>query len=64
MREILDIKHGGLEKYGFYCHDLGTSVPVSKVLVDCGQKERDASIYSCVPFPLGLRRPIPGLSSG
>ncbi|MQY76147.1 MAG: LuxR family transcriptional regulator, partial [Spirochaeta sp.] len=32
MREILDIKHGGLEKYGFACHYLGTSVPVSKML--------------------------------
>ncbi len=32
MREILDIKHGGVEKYGFTCHYLGTSVPVSKIL--------------------------------
>jgi D-ornithine 4,5-aminomutase subunit beta len=32
MREIIDIKHGGLEKYGFVCHYLGTSVPVAKVL--------------------------------
>jgi D-ornithine 4,5-aminomutase subunit beta len=32
MREIIDIKHGGLEKYGFVCHYLGTSVPVSKLL--------------------------------
>jgi D-ornithine 4,5-aminomutase subunit beta len=32
MREILDIKHGGVEKYGFQCHDLGTSVPISKIL--------------------------------
>lgn len=32
MREILDIKHGGIEKYGFRCHYLGTSVPVSKML--------------------------------
>jgi len=32
MREIIDIKHGGLEKYGFLCHYLGTSVPVSKVI--------------------------------
>jgi D-ornithine 4,5-aminomutase subunit beta len=32
MREIIDIKHGGIEKYGFNCHYLGTSVPVSKVL--------------------------------
>jgi D-ornithine 4,5-aminomutase subunit beta len=32
MREILDIKHGGIEKYGFHCHYLGTSVSISKVL--------------------------------
>lgn len=32
MREILDLKHGGLEKYGFHCHYLGTSVPLTKLL--------------------------------
>ena len=32
LHEILDIKHGGIEKYGFHCHDLGTSVPVDRVL--------------------------------
>jgi D-ornithine 4,5-aminomutase subunit beta len=32
MREIIDIKHGGLEKWGFECEYLGTSVPVDKVL--------------------------------
>ncbi|MFA4965901.1 MAG: D-ornithine 4,5-aminomutase subunit OraE [Thermoleophilia bacterium] len=32
MREIIDIKHGGLEKWGFSCEHLGTSVPVEKVL--------------------------------
>lgn len=32
MREIIDIKHGGLEKYGFKCYYLGTSVPVKKVI--------------------------------
>jgi D-ornithine 4,5-aminomutase subunit beta len=32
MREIIDIKHGGLEKWGFACAYLGTSVPVEKVL--------------------------------
>ncbi len=32
MREILDIKHGGLEKWSFDCTYLGTSVPVEKVL--------------------------------
>ena len=32
MREIIDIKHGGIEKWGFACEYLGTSVPVEKVL--------------------------------
>ena len=32
LYEILDIKHGGLEKWGFTCEHLGTSVPVEKVL--------------------------------
>lgn len=32
LREILDIKHGGIEKYGFHCHYLGTSVPLDRVL--------------------------------
>ena len=32
LREILDIKHGGIEKYGFHCHYLGTSVPLERVL--------------------------------
>jgi len=30
MREILDIKHGGVEAYGFEYHYLGTSVPIEK----------------------------------
>ena len=32
MREILDIKHGGIEKYGIKYHYLGTSVPVGKLI--------------------------------
>jgi D-ornithine 4,5-aminomutase subunit beta len=32
MREIIDIKHGGLEKFGIKCHYLGTSVPIKKVI--------------------------------
>jgi D-ornithine 4,5-aminomutase subunit beta len=32
MQEILDIKHGGIERYGFACHSLGTSMPVDLVL--------------------------------
>ncbi|MDZ4179886.1 MAG: D-ornithine 4,5-aminomutase subunit OraE, partial [Coriobacteriia bacterium] len=32
MREIIDIKHGGLEKWGVGVEYLGTSVPIDKVL--------------------------------
>ena len=32
MHEILDIKHGGIEKYGFHCHNLGTSVALDRLL--------------------------------
>lgn len=32
MREIIDIKHGGLEKWGFGVTYLGTSVPIEKAL--------------------------------
>ena len=32
LHEILDIKHGGIEKYGFHCHNLGTSVPIERIL--------------------------------
>jgi len=32
IREILDIKHGGIEKYGFRCRFLGTSVPLERLL--------------------------------
>ena len=32
LHEILDIKHGGIEKYGFHCHVLGTSVSIEQLL--------------------------------
>lgn len=32
LREILDIKHGGIEKYGVKYKYLGTSVPIEKVV--------------------------------
>jgi D-ornithine 4,5-aminomutase subunit beta len=32
MQEILDIKHGGIEKYGFEYNYLGTSVPIEKMV--------------------------------
>jgi len=38
IREILDIKHGGIEKYGFRCRFLGTSVPLESLL-DAAEQE-------------------------
>ncbi len=32
MREILDIKNKGIEKFGFKCYYLGTSIPIEKVI--------------------------------
>lgn len=32
LREIIDIKHGGIEKYGITCEYLGTSVPIQKLI--------------------------------
>jgi D-ornithine 4,5-aminomutase subunit beta len=48
MREILDIKHGGIERYGFRCHYLGTSVPVSKVLDAAQETHARAVLISTI----------------
>lgn len=48
MREILDIKHGGLEKYGFRCHYLGTSVPVQKVVDAAVELNAQALLISTI----------------
>lgn len=48
MREIIDIKHGGLEKLGVKCHYLGTSVPVEKVLDAAVEADADAILISAI----------------
>jgi D-ornithine 4,5-aminomutase subunit beta len=48
MREILDIKHGGIEGYGFHCHYLGTSVPISKVLDTAQETDAQAVLISTI----------------
>lgn|GEM_PF-11477 len=48
MREIIDIKHGGLEKWGVRCHYLGTSVPPSKVLDAAIELDADAVLISTI----------------
>lgn len=48
LHEILDIKHGGIEKYGFHCHDLGTSVTVDKVLDAAEKRNAQAVLISTI----------------
>lgn len=48
MREILDIKHGGLEGFGIGCHYLGTSVPVEKMVDAAVELDADAVLISTI----------------
>lgn len=48
MREIIDIKHGGLEKFGVTSHYLGTSVPVEKVIDAAIEADADAILISTI----------------
>ena len=48
MREILDIKHGGLERWGIESEYLGTSVPVEKVLDAAVEHAAQAVLISTI----------------
>ena len=48
IREILDIKHGGIEKYGFRCHFLGTSVALDQVLAAAAETDACAVLISTI----------------
>ncbi len=48
IREILDIKHGGIEKYGVKYEYLGTSVPIEKMLDAAIELNADAILISTV----------------
>ncbi len=48
MREIIDIKHGGIEKFGIECDYLGTSVPVDKLLDAAIEHAADAVLLSTI----------------
>lgn len=48
IREILDIKHGGIEKYGVKYHYLGTSVPVAKMVDAAIETGSDAILISTI----------------
>ena len=48
LREILDIKHGGIEGFGIECHYLGTSVPVEKLVDAAIELNADAILASMI----------------
>lgn len=48
MREIIDIKHGGIEKFGFEVNYLGTSVPINKVVDAAVELDADAILISTI----------------
>ncbi len=48
LREIIDIKHGGIEKYGIKCVYLGTSVPISKLIDAAIETNADAILMSTI----------------
>jgi D-ornithine 4,5-aminomutase subunit beta len=48
IREILDIKHGGIEKYGFHCHFLGTSVRPERILDAVEETEARVVLISTI----------------
>ncbi len=48
MREIIDIKHGGLEKFGIVCHYLGTSVGIEKVVGAAIETDAHAILISTI----------------
>ena len=48
LREIIDIKHGGIEQYGIECHYLGTSVPVEKLVDAAIELKADAILASTI----------------
>jgi D-ornithine 4,5-aminomutase subunit beta len=48
IREILDIKHGGIEKYGFHCHFLGTSARIENIVDAAGRTGARAVLISTI----------------
>jgi D-ornithine 4,5-aminomutase subunit beta len=48
LREIIDIKHGGIEKYGIESIYLGTSVPLEKLVDAAIESNADAILASTI----------------
>lgn len=48
LREIIDIKHGGIERWGVEVHYLGTSVPVEKLVDAAVELKAEAILASTI----------------
>ncbi len=48
LREIIDIKHGGIEGYGIQCLYLGTSVPLEKLVDAAIEADAEAILMSTI----------------
>ncbi len=48
MREIIDIKHGGIEGFGIEAVYLGTSVPIEKMINAAIEEDADAILISTI----------------
>ncbi len=48
LREIIDIKHGGIEKYGIKTRYLGTSIPINKVVDAAIETDADIIMISTI----------------
>jgi D-ornithine 4,5-aminomutase subunit beta len=48
LREIIDIKHGGIERFGIEVHYLGTSVPVEKLVDAAIELKAEAVMASTI----------------
>lgn len=48
LREIIDIKHGGIERFGIEVHYLGTSVPVEKLVDAAIELKAEAILASTI----------------
>ncbi|WP_010292923.1 D-ornithine 4,5-aminomutase subunit OraE [Clostridium senegalense] len=48
LREIIDIKHGGIERYGIECVYLGTSCPVEKLIDAAIETKAQAIVASTI----------------
>jgi len=48
LREIIDIKHGGIERFGIEVHYLGTSVPLEKLVDAAVELKADVILASTI----------------